>query len=57
MHQYYLQMFGPTDDLPRATARFSGTLSLPLFPTMTADEVTYVVDRLRDAIDAADAAL
>jgi UDP-4-amino-4,6-dideoxy-N-acetyl-beta-L-altrosamine transaminase len=42
---YYRRRYGALD-LPGADSFYRGTLALPLFPTMAADDVARVVDRL-----------
>ncbi|MFN8060151.1 MAG: DegT/DnrJ/EryC1/StrS family aminotransferase [Vicinamibacterales bacterium] len=50
MHPYYQERFGYTPGAcPAAAATFDRLLSLPLFPTMTVEEVEYVVSTVRQA--------
>ena len=50
MHPYYEERFGYTAEAcPTAAAVFDRILSLPLFPTLSRDEVDYVVTALRQA--------
>lgn len=52
LHPYYQDRFGYlAADCPTATAVFGRNLSLPLFPTLTVDEVDYVVATLTRACD------
>lgn len=48
LHPYHQERFGWTpDDLPVATAQFQRIVSLPLFSTMTDQDVADVVDTIR----------
>jgi perosamine synthetase len=49
LHPYYRDSFGFTpDDFPNATWLFERNLSLPLFPSMTEDEIDQVIHAVRD---------
>jgi dTDP-4-amino-4,6-dideoxygalactose transaminase len=48
LHPYYSETYGlRPEDFPAATALFDRTLTLPLYPSMTADEIDYVCDAVR----------
>lgn len=47
---YYKNRYGALD-LPGADAYYAATLSLPLFPAMNDDDVTRVVETLKEALD------
>ena len=49
LQPYYRRRYG-TRHLPGAESYYRRTLSLPLFPGMTADDVTYVVATLAEAL-------
>jgi dTDP-4-amino-4,6-dideoxygalactose transaminase len=51
MHPYYRQTFGyQPDDLPCAASLYPEIISLPLYPDMTMEDVTYVCTCLKDTI-------
>ena len=48
LHPYYQDTFGyRPEDCPAATALFERILSLPIFPTMTDDDINCVVDAVK----------
>lgn len=48
----YSQRFGFREgDFPKAEKWFDGTLSLPLYPAMTDDDVAYVIAAVQDILD------
>jgi perosamine synthetase len=55
LHPYYRETFGLwPGDFKNATRLFKGSLSLPLYPTMTDEEVAYVAGQVADAVAVAD---
>jgi dTDP-4-amino-4,6-dideoxygalactose transaminase len=54
MHSYYRQRFGfELGDYPVAEAAFEGVLSLPLYPSLSDDEVARVIRAFRECIPSA----
>jgi UDP-4-amino-4,6-dideoxy-N-acetyl-beta-L-altrosamine transaminase len=51
LQPYYEQQGFKRGDYPNAEAFYSNAITLPLFPTMTADEQQYVVDSLKEVLD------
>ena len=51
LHPYYQSAFGyRSDQFPNASRAFSELISLPLYPTMTPQEVARVIDAVRDVV-------
>lgn len=51
LHPYYQRKFGyKPGDLPRAEAEYDRYLSLPLFPTMSDEEIEYVIEGVREIV-------
>jgi dTDP-4-amino-4,6-dideoxygalactose transaminase len=51
MHPYYRETYGyRPEDLPCAAALYPELISLPLYPDLTADDVNYVCDALKEII-------
>jgi perosamine synthetase len=51
MHHYYRERYHyHVDDLPQAAALYPEIISLPLFPSMTEGDVTYVCESLRNIL-------
>jgi len=51
MHPYYRETYGCAPaDCPRAAAIYPELISLPLYPDMSADDVEYVCDSLKEII-------
>jgi len=51
LHPYYSDTYGlRPEDYPVATGLFERTLTLPLYPSMTKDEVGYVCEAVRDIV-------
>ncbi|HLH76387.1 MAG TPA: UDP-4-amino-4,6-dideoxy-N-acetyl-beta-L-altrosamine transaminase [Candidatus Binataceae bacterium] len=51
LHPLYRERFGyRAGDFPKAEAYYEGALSLPLFPQMSDNDVTYVAEVLREAL-------
>jgi perosamine synthetase len=51
LHPYYRRRFGfGTGLCPVAEAAYEQILSLPVFPAMSDDDVTYVIDAMRESI-------
>jgi dTDP-4-amino-4,6-dideoxygalactose transaminase len=51
LQSYYRERYGyRPGDLPQAEWVYRASLSLPLFPDMTADDVAYVAGHLRDLL-------
>ena len=46
---YYKELYGESS-LPGADEYYKGTLSLPLYPSMTQEDVMYVVDSLKEIV-------
>ncbi len=54
MHPYYQQAYGyRADEFPVASTQYQRYLSLPIFPGMTSAQVDYVIDNVREIIQAA----
>jgi perosamine synthetase len=52
LHPYYQERYGyRAEHCPRASAAFDRLMSLPLFPTMSAEELSYVIEALRRACE------
>ena len=50
-HPYYRELGYVRGLCPRAEAAYDQILSLPMFPKMTDDDVSYVIETLRQVID------
>ena len=51
LHKYYRDKYNiKPDDLPAANAASDSVLTLPLYPTMTMDEVDFVIDKVISVI-------
>lgn len=49
MHPYYINNFGyKKGDLPETEKMFEGIISLPLYPSMTREDVMYVIEAVRE---------
>ena len=49
MHPYYKELLGyKKGDFPVSEKLFDGIISLPLFPSMTREDVIYVTEVLRE---------
>jgi dTDP-4-amino-4,6-dideoxygalactose transaminase len=44
---YYQQLGWKTGDLPYAEKYYSQCISIPMFPSLTAEEATFVVSHIR----------
>lgn len=53
LHPYYQKKYGcKVGDLPRAEQQYARSISLPIYPTMTADEVEYVISAVSETAQA-----
>lgn len=53
MHPYYRRVFGyRPEDCPNAMARFERTVSLPIFSSMTSEEIAHVIDSVLAIVSA-----
>lgn len=50
-HPYYQKMGYKTEGCPMAEAYYERAITLPLFPKMTGQEVKYVIDSVREAVE------
>jgi len=49
LHPYYRDTFGYTpDDFPNATRAYERIISLPIYPRMTNEDITHVIDAVKD---------
>ena len=49
MHPYYINNFGyKKGDFPETEKMFEGIISLPLYPSMTREDVMYVIEAVRE---------
>lgn len=55
IHPYYQKQFGYKEaDFPNAMNYYKRTLSLPLYPSMSDDDVDDVIEAVRDIVKGAD---
>jgi perosamine synthetase len=53
MHPYYRETYGyAPEDLPVACSLYPGIITLPIYPDMTGDEVSYVCRSIKDIVAA-----
>jgi dTDP-4-amino-4,6-dideoxygalactose transaminase len=52
LHSYYRETFGYTaDDFPQASAAYQRIVSLPIFPTMSPQDVSDVIEAVTATVE------